>query len=763
MAMTAAQKQDAYKFFIVSFGAITGVEYMNQINDAYNAGLTTKEIVNIYSTKPQFEAIYPRFLSNEQFADKLIENVVGASATAAAKTQAKADVVAAINAGWSKGDVVFQIFTNLSNKAADDADWGKTAAMLNNKVKVAEYYTETLLVNNLDLGALGSPLQSVTNDAASVEAAKGNGSLNNGKTFTLTAGADQADTTGSFKNGGLITSDFKFTSGNETVTASAGTLAAGDVLADGSTTDADVLNATITAGGATAVSITNIETINVDVKTATGGLNMASITGAKAVNVTTSAAAQLTNVAVASAPTIGLTGSNVLTVAVDTLAGTTAAGTAETLSVKFNGATVSGANVAGLLLNATTAGALETLNIESAGSVKNTVNVALTAVQVTGVTKAVVTGAAELELRGTAAVYNNMELNASAHTGALTVRADFEGAGALVGLNAEKFSGVDGYVVTDLDGGGASADAFGLYNIATGSTVRIADDFLLGATNSIITVAGAAASTTDSVTVNLQNRAATANDVDLTGLTIGNVENITVNSTYAPTTGAAAVQQNSLGNLTAGALQNLTVKGDSNLAVTLTANSIAATNGSNITVDASAFTGNLTFAAGNIADTTATGRIVTIKGGTKDDVITGATTVAVKNVFDLSAGGKDTVNLNVGDTNDSVIAFTNGDKLALGAVAGGFVNGLNSAVINAAGQATIEAAANVGAAATAAAVAAGGLAVNNALVFSYQGTQYILMNEDTANAYDAATDAIVQVAGLTGTTTFDAGTFLFAV
>lgn len=59
MAMTAAQKQDAYKFFIVSFGAITGVEYMNQINDAYNAGLTTKEIVNIYSTKPQFEAIYP--------------------------------------------------------------------------------------------------------------------------------------------------------------------------------------------------------------------------------------------------------------------------------------------------------------------------------------------------------------------------------------------------------------------------------------------------------------------------------------------------------------------------------------------------------------------------------------------------------------------------------------------------------------------------------------------------------------------------------
>lgn len=191
MAMTAAQKQDAYKFFIVSFGAVPGVEYMNQIADAYSVGLTTKEIVNIYSTKPQFEAIYPRFQNNEQFAAKLIENVVGASATDAAKAQAKTDVVAALNAGWSKGDVVFQIFTNLSNKPAGDADWGKTAAMLANKAEVAEYLTETLLVNSLDLEALGAPLKGVTDDAATVQAAKDNG-MNNSQTYTLTNGADKA-------------------------------------------------------------------------------------------------------------------------------------------------------------------------------------------------------------------------------------------------------------------------------------------------------------------------------------------------------------------------------------------------------------------------------------------------------------------------------------------------------------------------------------------------------------------------------------------
>lgn len=190
MALTTTQKTEAYQFFIVAFGAATGVEYMNQLNDAYNAGMTTKQIVNVYTTKPQFEALYPRFDTNEQFAERLIENVVGASATAAAKTEAKADVAAALNAGWTKGDVVFQIFTNLAAKAPTDAQWGNTSLMLANKVAVAQYITETLLVNTTDLAKLGSYIASVTEVAATVDAAKLAAQGANGQTFTLTSGAD---------------------------------------------------------------------------------------------------------------------------------------------------------------------------------------------------------------------------------------------------------------------------------------------------------------------------------------------------------------------------------------------------------------------------------------------------------------------------------------------------------------------------------------------------------------------------------------------
>ena len=257
MALTPEQKKDSYQFFIIAFGAPTGVEYMNQLNDAYGAGMTTKEIVNVYTTKPEFEAQYPRFESNEQFAIKLIENVVGASATAEAKAEAVADVVGSLNAGWTKGDVVFQIFTNLAGKDKADPQWGATAQMLDNKVAVAEHITETLGVNTTDLAQLSALIANVTADVATVEVAKTGAAGANGETFMLTAGAD----------------NIAGTSGNDTVTAltinaagaAATTLSAFDSIDGGAGTDTlniynDNTNNTSLPASA---SIKNVENINI--------------------------------------------------------------------------------------------------------------------------------------------------------------------------------------------------------------------------------------------------------------------------------------------------------------------------------------------------------------------------------------------------------------------------------------------------------------------------------------------------------------------
>lgn len=365
MALTTTQKTEAYQFFIVAFGAATGVEYMNQLNDAYNAGMTTKQIVNVYTTKPQFETLYPRFDTNEQFAERLIENVVGASATAAAKTEAKADVAAALNAGWTKGDIVFQIFTNLAAKASTDAQWGKTSLMLANKVAVAQYITETQLVNTTDLTKLSSYIASVTEVAASVDAAKLAAQGANGQTFTLTTGTD------TFVGG----------TGNDTFDAAVGlvlngttglmvntdTMQAVDVLKGGAGTD--TLNFT-TAGTVALPTLESIEIINAQ-SLAGLTINTSTVAGVTNLNVTKAAgaviatAAATTDVGVSVKGITGNTvvvngGKNVNVTTTDAVAaidvGATGTDPVGTVTISATGAAAANANAAVTLGNITVGG-----------------------------------------------------------------------------------------------------------------------------------------------------------------------------------------------------------------------------------------------------------------------------------------------------------------------------------------------------------------------------------------------------------------------
>jgi hypothetical protein len=95
------------------------------------------------------------------------------------------------------------------------------------------------------------------------------------QTFTLTAGADGANDTGSWlAGGGFNTTGFKFTTGNQVVnatdqtltdSAAVGSVPASDVLVDPSTADADQMNLTMAATTVVLANgmIQNIETINI--------------------------------------------------------------------------------------------------------------------------------------------------------------------------------------------------------------------------------------------------------------------------------------------------------------------------------------------------------------------------------------------------------------------------------------------------------------------------------------------------------------------
>lgn len=154
--------ESLWHFFIVAFNAAPGVEYMDQLAEAYNFGLTVKEIVDIFTGKPQFTDTYPLTLTHQQLAEQLVANIVKASASEAAKQEAIADIRGALDLGWSRGDVIYTVFGNLASKPFTDATWGNTARQFYNQIAVSKVYTEGLDQSTTHLPTLRDVLQPVT-------------------------------------------------------------------------------------------------------------------------------------------------------------------------------------------------------------------------------------------------------------------------------------------------------------------------------------------------------------------------------------------------------------------------------------------------------------------------------------------------------------------------------------------------------------------------------------------------------------------------
>lgn len=514
---------------------------------------------------------------------------------------------------------------------------------------------------------------SYSSNAASTGSFSGEHTTSTGttSTFTLTTGQDYADATSSIKNGGLLPSTFVFTTGNETVTAGAATLTNNDALVDSSTADADVLNATLNSGAAAnPTAIQNIETINLTATVANSGLDFTNITGTKAVTLAGAVNAQLTNLGT-TAPTIELKDyTKVATVSTATLAGT-----ADALTVKVSGATATATVIPGVTLDSAVAGTLETLNLESAGTTKNTI--ALTAnANAQALTKTVVTGAADLDLRVASGLVNGQTLDAAGHAGALNLIVDRNGVTTAV-TNLTNATGVDTYTFRDSTAGGDAVVASGL---ASGSTAVIT----YGTTGaSSLSVKNAVSGTADVLTVTVDH-ATDATDVAVaTSLTISDVETVNIKSEGGTTTGSSiaglTMTAASKVNLDGATKMDLQLAATSTVAsVTVTgagahkvdfAGAVTYTEAKTLTIDGSAATGKLTLDG---SDFTGTGggvaETLTIKGGTTDDTITGTADANAKNVIDAGAG-VDTVTVTTANASNVTLG-AGADKVTINTVAG---------------------------------------------------------------------------------------------
>jgi hypothetical protein len=153
-----------YHFFVVAFAAAPGATYMGQLAEAVNYGLSLSQIVEIFTTKPQFTGVYPTSMSNRHLATELVNNIVKNSASAATKQSAIDDIDAALGIGWSRGKMLHTIFGNLASKQLDDPVWGGTAQQFQKQLAVARYFTEEMGVQTEALATLRGVIGNVTPD-----------------------------------------------------------------------------------------------------------------------------------------------------------------------------------------------------------------------------------------------------------------------------------------------------------------------------------------------------------------------------------------------------------------------------------------------------------------------------------------------------------------------------------------------------------------------------------------------------------------------
>ena len=156
---------ELYHFFIVAFNGAPGVQYMNQLAEAYRYGLSVKQIVDIFTTKTQFTDVYPTSLSHPALATELVNQIVKNSADASAKAAGIANITEALDYGLSVGEVIYNVFGNLATLPKTDpawnAVWGNTARQFDNEIAVAKVYTEVLNQSTTDLDTLRDVLASV--------------------------------------------------------------------------------------------------------------------------------------------------------------------------------------------------------------------------------------------------------------------------------------------------------------------------------------------------------------------------------------------------------------------------------------------------------------------------------------------------------------------------------------------------------------------------------------------------------------------------
>lgn len=386
MAITVEQRTSIIELVVGMFGAAPGASVLSDLVSAYEGGQTLKQLAANLANTNEFKGIFPTFLTNGEFATKVVNQLVGSEVVQTEKDAAIASLTASLNAGGSRSSVFVDAIAAVNAITSTNTAWANAGAAFDNKVSVAVYYSVDKQQSGASLSALQNVIANVTSTAATVTTAKSSidGTSAVGTTFTFTTSVDSF--TGAAGNDVFIAQTSEATAASNTFTAV-------DTVVGGAGTDTlSIVANDYTSGAAlAAATVSGVEIIKIRAVDATAAdiLNVTatSFTGATSFELDRSTSA-VTFAGIASGQAVTLTGNGAVTNGAATLGygATVTSGTINIADGHRTGAiTQTGAAISSNTINST--GAANTAGVVTlSGTVNKSLTInAATALTVTSI------------------------------------------------------------------------------------------------------------------------------------------------------------------------------------------------------------------------------------------------------------------------------------------------------------------------------------------------------------------------------------------
>lgn len=364
------------------------------------------------------------------------------------------------------------------------------------------------------------------------------------------------------------------------------------------------------------------------------------------------------------------------------------------------------------------------LTVDSEGSQANTLNLVDPTSEAgasSGTFTIKLVGSQALTVNESAVTFNNSSLDDSGLAANLTVGIDFSGGTVSV---TDLTVGASNFVVNQ-------SDSVALVGLTDNS--QIVFDTSLAS----VILSMSANSAAGGVSLDLQPSSQTA-------IEIANINALSLTSLSIESNSGGLNQANEIVGLVDANLSVLTITGNGALTIG-SIYGVADTDDQNITIDAHALTAPFTLNVSGIDDTSAGGRVITIIGGSDGSVLTNM--VASEDTVFTGGAGVNTYNIGGGAILDAITDLKATDMVNIGSasVTDSFVNALR---MNSVGQTLVNSQNDLVDAALAASTLLAASAAHQAVLFSYQGNEYVFVNAAGGGGFNASVDAIVKVVGL---------------